>query len=163
MKIAVFYFSGTGSTWWTMSQFQDIAEKNNHIVEIFNIEKAKEFDVREIVTRNEIIGFAYPIYGSDIPKIMKNFLTTHFKNIDLQGKIPVLVINTMLLFSGDGALIIRKYINESNFELRWILNIILNSNISIPGFRVNPIPQKKLEKRMLKAKIPDGSILLRLV
>ncbi|MHA1109894.1 MAG: EFR1 family ferrodoxin [Promethearchaeota archaeon] len=151
MKIAVFYFSGTGSTWWAINQFKIIAETRNHTVELYSIEKSEEFNLRDIFSRVDIGGFAYPIYGSDLPQIMKTFLTTHIKNLESDRKIPVLVINTMLLFSGDGALIIRRFFKKSNLELKWTLNIPLSSNISIPGFRANPVSQEKLDKRMNKA------------
>ena len=151
MKIAVFYFSGTGSTWWVVQQFKKIAENRNHIINLYNIEKAGEFDTQNIISELDIIGFAYPIYGSDMPKIMKSFLNNQMKKIEIEHKLPVLVLTSMLFFSGDGALLPRKFLDRNKFELKWTKNISLTSNISIPGFKVNPISQEKLNRRMKKA------------
>ena len=151
MKIALFYFSGTGSTWWVTVQFKKIAEKRDHNVELYSIEQVNEIDLQKIVSSADIVGFAYPIYGSDMPNIMKSFLVDKIKKIELDHKIPVLVLTSMLFFSGDGALMTNKYLDNAKMELRWTKNISLTSNISIPGFKVNPVSKEKLDRRMSNA------------
>ncbi|TFG17875.1 MAG: 4Fe-4S dicluster domain-containing protein [Promethearchaeota archaeon] len=151
MKIAVFYFSGTGSTWWVANQFKNIAENRGHFIDLYSIEKSDEYNLQRIISAIDILGFAYPIYGSGLPKIMRSFLVEKFKNIDIDHKIPVLVLTSMLYFSGDGALISKKYLDKTKMELNWTTNISLTSNISIPGFKVNPVSQEKLNRRMNNA------------
>ncbi len=151
MKIAVFYFSGTGSTWWVVNQFKNMAENRDHIVDLYSIEKSDEYDLQKIISTIDVLGFAYPIYGSGLPKIMKEFLVDKIKNINIEHKIPVLVLTSMLYFSGDGALISKRYLDRTKMELKWAKNISLTSNISIPGFKVNPVNQEKLNRRMNSA------------
>ncbi|MBN2157093.1 MAG: EFR1 family ferrodoxin [Candidatus Lokiarchaeota archaeon] len=151
MNISIYYFSGTGSTWWVVQQFKSIAEKRNHRVILTNIEHVAKIEGN--IDEIDVLGFAYPIYGSDIPQIMKEFLDRFNSNVTVRVRIPVLVLTSMLYFSGDGALLPRKYLDKNMFKVLWSKNISLTSNISIPFFRVNAVSQEKLDKRMEKAKI----------
>lgn len=100
------YFSGTGNTKYCVSKFleyyNDKKENDLYSIEDKNcITKTKE--------SNDIV-FAYPIYYSDIPIIVKDFLNNNkeiFKNKN------IFIIVTMGLFSGDGtgcsARLLKKY------------------------------------------------------
>ncbi len=101
---------------------------------------------------SEIVGFAYPVYGSDIPAIMKTFLKTDLKDTKIDDKKSVVVLTSMLFFSGDGALIIKKYLDKTIWQLKWTKNFALTSNLSVPGFKANPVSIKKLNKRKNKSK-----------
>ncbi len=169
MNIVLFTFSGTGNTWWTVHTFRELAQKQNIHVEIHSIEQVKDetpsFFI-DILKRTDIIGIAYPIYGSTWPHIVRDFIFRllhiyekhHFPK--LKTLPSVLVLTSMMLFSGDGALIPRKYFSKQGFHLKWAINIPLTSNISIPIFRVNPYPEEKIEKNKQKA-IPKLEKLLK--
>ena len=67
-----------------------------------------------------------------------------------QSEKKAFVITTMALFSGDGALVLRKKIRDLGFGFIWAINIALASNLGVPLFRYNPAPQDKIEKRQEK-------------
>lgn len=87
------YFSGTGNTKHCIEQFL-LAYGGSQ--DSFSIEELESISA---ITKNDIIVFAYPIYFSNLPKIVYDFINnnqTHFN-----GK-KIFIIATMGLFSGDG-------------------------------------------------------------
>lgn len=87
------YFSGTGNTKYCIESFLHAFNEEAAAIPIENIAAA------EAVKSGEEIVFAYPVYYSNLPKIVKDFIT---ENAGLwQGK-RVFIIATMGLFSGDG-------------------------------------------------------------
>lgn len=68
MKIALFYFSGTGNTEKTIKQWKEEIIKLNETIELFNIEK-NNFDF-SILSKYDKIGFAYPIHAFNAPEIV---------------------------------------------------------------------------------------------
>lgn len=88
------YFSGTGNTKYCIKRF---LEKLGANVRAFTIEDRAA--VNAIAEDNEIV-FAYPVYYSNIPKIVRDFIVDN--KALWQGK-RIFIIATMGLFSGDGA------------------------------------------------------------
>lgn len=98
------YFSGTGNSNYCIEKFCSDYDKSSSIVSI------EHENVVDIIKKNETIVFAYPIYFSNLPKIVRDFIESN-RNI-WQGK-KIFIIATMGLFSGDGtgcsARIFKKY------------------------------------------------------
>lgn len=88
------YFSGTGNTKYCINRFLEKLGENEHS---FPIED--KLAVKAVAEYNEIV-FAYPVYYSNIPKIVRDFIEDN--RTLWQGK-RVFIIVTMGLFSGDGA------------------------------------------------------------
>lgn len=88
------YFSGTGNTKYCLEKFVDLYDRN---IEITPLEDTSTI---EKVTHHKDIIFAYPIYYSNLPKIVRDFIR---KNSDVWNGKRIFVIATMGLFSGDGA------------------------------------------------------------
>lgn len=88
------YFSGTGNSKYALEIFL----KEFHAQEnIFSIEEAAAVSS---IKRHKAILFSYPVQFSNIPKIVRDFVTA---NAGLWKGKKVFVIATMGLFSGDGA------------------------------------------------------------
>lgn len=88
------YFSGTGNTKFCTEKFLAYYESN---ARAFSIEDEK---AAEVIKQNEEILFAYPVYFSNMPKIVHDFIDGN--RSAFSGK-KIFVIATMGLFSGDGA------------------------------------------------------------
>lgn len=87
------YFSGTGNTKHCVQNFLQGLEC---CAEMYPIEKPH---TAEAVKVAEEIVFGYPVYYSNLPKIVCDFIT---ENAGLwQGK-RIFIISTMAMFSGDG-------------------------------------------------------------
>lgn len=87
------YFSGTGNTQYCIEKLISIYDKNSPV---FSIE---ENSVTEAIKQHQEIVFAYPVYYSNLPKIVRDFIIINQAIWD--GK-KIFLIATMGLFSGDG-------------------------------------------------------------
>jgi len=63
-----------------------------------SIEEKIDFD--RLINSEEIIGFCYPVYGSRVPRIMREFVKKHLEVLKNKN---VIIFCTQLIFSGDGA------------------------------------------------------------
>ncbi len=88
------YFSGTGNTRFCTEYFLHTV---NASAEAYSIEN--ENALSAIADNDEII-FGYPVYYSNIPKIVNDFIVD---NSELWNGKRIFVISTMALFSGDGS------------------------------------------------------------
>ncbi len=88
------YFSGTGNTKYCIEKFLEYYDGKSQAI---SIEEKRA--VNEIKENTDIV-FAYPVQYSNIPKIVRDFIT---HNKELFYKKNVFLIATMGLFSGDGA------------------------------------------------------------
>lgn len=87
------YFSGTGNTRYCVEQFVSMVDKDASCFSIENNELYAHLEnERDIV-------FGYPIYFSNIPVFVRDFIK---KNAKLFKKKNIFIIATMGLFSGDG-------------------------------------------------------------
>lgn len=97
------YFSGTGNTKHCVKNF--VKEFHNS-----NVISIEEPNVVNEILKSKFIVLGYPIYYSNAPKIMQDFIIEN-KNIFKNKK--VFIIATMGLFSGDGtgctARLLKKY------------------------------------------------------
>lgn len=88
------YFSGTGNTKHCAEYF---VKRLDDTAAVYSIE---DEGVADAVRQSDEIVFAYPVYYSDLPKIVRDYIV---RNAALwQGK-KIFIIATMGLFSGDGA------------------------------------------------------------
>lgn len=86
------YFSGTGNTRWCVSYFINRLGGNS----VYSIECIDKNIIRE----NKEIVLAYPVYYSNLPKIVRDFI---MDNRELWHGKKIYIIASMGLFSGDGA------------------------------------------------------------
>ena len=98
------YFSGTGNTKYCVERFLACCGGE---AEAVSIEDSRAV---EAIRENGVIVFGYPVYFSNMPKIVRDFMEEHQKYFF--GK-KIFLIATMGLFSGDGtgcsARLFKKY------------------------------------------------------
>lgn len=98
------YFSGTGNTKYCITKLIQELDKNSKLYSI------EDKDSLRAINENEIIIFGYPIYYSNLPKIVKDFIENNAK---LFYEKKIFILATMGLFSGDGtgcsARLFKKY------------------------------------------------------
>lgn len=100
------YFSGTGNTKYCVSKFLEYYHDNNEN----NLYSIEDKNCINMIKENNDIVFAYPIYHSDMPIIVRNFINN---NKEMFRNKNIFIIVTMALFSGDGtgcsARLLKKY------------------------------------------------------
>jgi len=144
-KSVLFYFSGTGNTLWAVNQLAEHFQN----CEVYSIEA--QLDIISILEAAEFVVFAYPIYGSDLPLPMKQFLQKLPRD---DRVIKTYAMVTQWKFSGDGGVLIREFLPK-RFELSGTTHIFMPNNISVTPFKFlfrytnDPV---KLKKVLDKAK-----------
>ncbi len=88
------YFSGTGNTKYCVEY---VLNRLDSCGTAYTIESD---EVTAAIKSSDEIVFAYPVYYSNLPKIVKEFIVS---NAELWRGKKIFVIATMGLFSGDGA------------------------------------------------------------
>ncbi len=88
------YFSGTGNTQYCVRQF---LSKYDETASMISIEDSAAI---QAIKENDFIVFAYPVYYSNLPKIVRDFLE---ENKQYFRHKKIFIMATMALFSGDGA------------------------------------------------------------
>jgi len=115
------YFSGTGNSKYAAQIFC-----RNMNAECHSIEEKTDF--AQMISSHDVIGFCYPVYGSRVPRIMREFVGKYiqcFKNKKL------IIFCTQWLFSGDGARVFtdlfpRNYIDVISAEHFLMPNNVCN-------------------------------------
>ena len=134
MKISIFYFSGTGNTWWVSEQLKSIFIQKGNEATTYSIER-DDLDwlnlIPKLLGESDIIGIGYPIYGSSIPKIIKTWVRDILcKSItEKDFGYPAFVFDTMAMFSGDPPLLMRRILKKCGFKVRQAINIRTLSNL----------------------------------
>jgi len=72
--ITLFFFSGTGNTWWVGERIAEALNTRGAPTELLSIEGLSHAEVEQKVAASDLIGIGYPIYASDAPLIMQQFI-----------------------------------------------------------------------------------------
>ncbi|QKF92009.1 EFR1 family ferrodoxin [Campylobacter sp. CCUG 57310] len=113
------YFSSTGNTKYCINQFISYLHEDVLAVSIEDVACAKH------LSKHQDVILAYPIYFSDLPRIVREFLYKNSANFN--GK-NVFIISTMEAFSGDGAGCAARILKKFG------ANITGGAHIKMPGF-----------------------------
>jgi Pyruvate/2-oxoacid:ferredoxin oxidoreductase delta subunit len=157
MNLLLFYFSGTGNTWWVAQQVQQQLQAASHEVDLISIEVQKIPEDSRILTKlnsADMIGFCYPVYGANLPPIMFRFIQKiidwnqeHLIHSAPSPQKETFVITTVGYINAFGPFLIKSLLKQAGFFLQGHLNIVLCNNASVPGLKVNPLSETKLLPR----------------
>ena len=131
----ILYFSGTGNT-------QYIAEKFSQkmTASCYSIEASVDFE--SLISKACTIVFCYPVYGSCVPMIMREFVKK-YKAL-LKGK-KLVILCTQNLFSGDGARVFIDLLDDTTYQVIYAEHINMPNNICNLFFY--PLSNNKKVKR----------------
>lgn len=120
LNFLVIYFSGTGNTKMVCEEFKLQAEKLNQTVRLYSIDRfdaEKTDEVIKLINEAEYIGFAYPVYGANLPPIFRAFLNGIINRINIRK--DVFIITTVGIINAFGPFIIKKMLGKFGLKLRW--------------------------------------------
>jgi len=115
----MFYFSGTGNSKYIAELFCQ-----NQNAKCYSVED--NIDFSQLVTSEEIIGFCYPIYGSRVPRIMREFAS---KYLEVLKNKKIIIFCTQLIFSGDGARVFLDIFPKKHFEVIYAEHFFMPNNV----------------------------------
>ncbi len=147
-KVVIFYFSGTGNTWWVSEKLAELLSRGETVAEAVSIEKITATEADELVASADLCGFGYPVYGSDIPLIMVDFIMS----LSPVEKKEAFIFCTQWKFSGDGARTGWEFLADRGFSLRWGEHFFMPNNVCITAFAFLPYTNNKflIRKRLNK-------------
>lgn len=150
-KAVIFYFSGTGNTWWAAETLAGELRHKAVEVQSLSIEQVSLKDADRLIADCDAIGFAYPVYGSDLPQLMKNFISGLAPAEDRAA----FVFCTQWMWSGDGARVGAELLQNNGFEIKWAEHFCMPNNISVTVTSFLPYTndQKKLARRLAKTAV----------
>ena len=120
MNAVVLYFSGTGNT-----QFVAELLAANLGIECFSIED--KTSASAALTLAKTVCICYPIYGSRVPRLMREFALQHAAT--LEGK-KLVILCTQMVFSGDGARAFTYLFPPKHFQVIYAEHIVMPNNVN---------------------------------
>jgi len=128
----VFYFSATGNSKYIAELFCENMNAGCHSIE-------EDADFSQLITQNDTVGFCYPVYGSRVPRLMRDFVVKHLQVLENK---ELIIFCTQMGFSGDGARVLtdlfpRGYVNVVQAE-----HFLMPTNVC--NLSILPLAGKKL-------------------
>lgn len=145
-KAVIFYFSGTGNTWWVADKIKKQLDAKNINADTVSVDSVDAKKANWWIKASDLVFFGWPVYGSDLPEPMKRFIDNLY--VVEKGK-HVHTFCTQLYFSGDGAWAYHKKFEEKGLTIDSAEHFIMPSNVSVWGGVLGPPKgQKTIEKIM---------------
>lgn len=130
--MVLFFFSGTGNTWWCAATFAREAAASGLQVECISLEAVKSNVAHTRIQEADLLGLAYPVYGSDAPEPVHQFVQS-LAPVDTEAAPQrALVFCTQYLWSGDGAAVGADLLTERGFPVIWTQHILMPNNVCLP-------------------------------
>lgn len=142
------YFSGTGNTKHCLEMFVNEIDGTAPCISI------EDKAVVNAMQKQDIIILAYPIYFSNLPKIIRDFIVSN--RAAFAGK-SVFIIATMGLFSGDGAGLSARLLGKYGAKVTGGLHLKMPDCIGDEKALKKPLEQNKLLVKAAEAKIRDAA------
>ncbi len=148
MKFTVFYFSGTGNTEWAVHQFQKAIEQKKHECTIYSVENRIE-NLQSVIEKADYIGFAFPVYGADMPHIIKEFFEKSIGALNTAKK-KYFIMTTVGYMDAMGPFVVKKALKKYNLEMAGYVRLRICNNLSTPKLKTKPVSREVLKARLKK-------------
>ncbi len=129
------YFSGTGNTKYIGELFAGKMKCSQYSIE-------ENLDFHSLIQDHKTIAFAYPIYGSRVPRIMREFVKRVSE--ELKNK-QLIIFCTQFLFSGDGARAFMDILSQNFGKVIYAEHFFMPNNIN--NFALLPVVNGTKNKR----------------
>ncbi|MDD5016565.1 MAG: EFR1 family ferrodoxin [Eubacteriales bacterium] len=146
-KAVIFYFSGTGNTWWVADKIKKQLDSKNINADIVSIDSVDRKKANWWIKTADLVFFGWPVYGSDLPEPMKQFIDGLM--VINKGK-HIHTFCTQMMFSGDGAWLYHKNFEDKGLIIDSAVHFIMPSNVSVLRLLGPPKSDEKIAKIMEK-------------
>ena len=138
-SMVILYFSGTGNSRYIAEQFAERME-----IRAYSIEEELDFD--SLLKDEDAIAVCYPIYGSCVPRIMREFVQSYRRYFETK---KLVIFCTQMLFSGDGARAFARELPGCDDRVIYAEHFLMPNNIC--NFFLFPIREREAEKKPQRA------------
>lgn len=133
------YFSGTGNSAYIAKGFAKRMGADCHSIEEY-------LDFASVLSAHDAVAVCYPIYGSCVPRIMRDFVEKH-RTILTEKKLIILC--TQMMFSGDGARAFARLLPGCENRVIYAEHFNMPNNIS--NFWLFPVRDGERERKQAAA------------
>lgn len=127
-RTVIFYFSGTGNTWWVSETLARHLRDGGAPAQACSIEQLQPGEAERRIRQSDVVGFGFPVYGSDLPQPMKDFIGSLPV---FPEEIPCFVFCTQWIWSGDGARTGADLLGPHGFRVLWGDHFLMPNNVSV--------------------------------
>jgi len=131
----IIYFSGTGNSKYIAELFCRCMDAKCYSVE-------DKVDFGKLTASEEVIGFCYPVYGSRVPRIMREFAVRYLEFLENK---KIIIFCTQLVFSGDGARAFTDLFPKKFFQVIYAEHFLMPNNVV--NFFLLPLTNERKVKR----------------
>lgn len=126
-KAFLVYFSGTGNTKFLIGRIAHHLQKNGWQCVVRSIEDISPGEADGLIRQADLVGFGYPIYGSDLPHNLKLFINSLSEAKNKSS----FVLCSQFKWSGDGARICGEFIQKKGFVIKWAEHFNMPNNVCV--------------------------------
>lgn len=141
-KAAIFYFSGTGNTWWVSGRICKALKDKGIECTMHSVEQTDPEQAAGLIESCNIAGFGFPVYASDLPYIMKEFMKKLKPGCHA---VDSFIFCTQWMFSGNGAKAAAGFLDRQLFNVKWAEHFLMPNNVCVT---VMPLPYTNDMKRI---------------
>ena len=152
IKMTGIYFSGTGNSRYAAERFCREFDMDTPVISI------EDEAVVPAIKDSDMLVIAYPVQYSTVPKILRDFINDN-KEI-WKGK-KVFIIATMGLFSGDGAGILGRLLQNFGAEITGGLHLKMPDSIGDEKALKRPLEKNRALVKAAELKIKESVRLLK--
>ena len=134
----MFYFSATGNSKYIAELFCRNMNASCHSIE-------EDIDFVQLIAAEDTVGFCYPIYGSRVPRLMREFAIKHKES--LKNK-KIIIFCTQMFFSGDGARAFTDIFPRNFTEVIYAEHFLMPNNVC--NLFITPLPGERTTRWYLK-------------
>ena len=136
----MFYFSATGNSKYIAELFC-----RNMSAKCYSIEDDNDFN--GLIATEDVVGFCYPIYGSRVPRLMREFAVNHMASLEDKN---LIIFCTQMYFSGDGARAFCDLFPRGFAQVVYAEHFLMPNNVC--NLFLTPLPsEKSIQKCLLNA------------
>ena len=116
----VFYCSGTGNSKYIAELFCQNMNAMCHSIE-------ENIDFEQLLKTEDVVAFCYPVYMSRVPRIMREFVARHMKQLNNK---KLIIFCTQLILSGDGSRAFVDLFKENRVEVIYAEHFFMPNNVN---------------------------------
>ena len=130
MKIAIFYFSGTGNTEYVSNLLKDYLTTNGHVVDVHNIEDVSEPIDVQILENIDFFGLGFPVHAFNAPKNVFTFIKKMIPQVSGTKAFAFRTAGDPAMKSGSTSMV-RKALKRKGFDVWYERRFIMPSNVFV--------------------------------
>ena len=126
-RAVILFFSGTGNTWWVADRIKKQLDQRGINADTVSVDTLTPQKADWWIRSADLVLFGWPVYGSDMPAPMKQFVNT--LPVVEKGK-HIHVFCTQMIFSGDGAWHYHRHFKDKGLVIDSTEHFFMPSNLS---------------------------------